>query len=212
VTLTINGDPDNATDPPSRRDLVEMLLDEMTPWNPHERMSAFRFFLRGSLSLMHIHVLTILEVEGPLSMSRLADELDVSLASVTGIVARMEQRRLVERRHDEADRRIVSVHPTSLGNAVFVRLRRNRRDRLSKLLGQLTDDELTGFLTGLRAMRRARAALGPETGPADLERLEADDATEPTDLLDPEGPSDAADASDPVDITAHPHLPPEALP
>jgi DNA-binding MarR family transcriptional regulator len=160
--LNINGVADNTAGALTRQDLVESLLDEMTPWNPHERLSAFRSFLRGSLSLMHIHVLTILEVEGPLSMSRLADELDVSLASVTGIVARMEQRRLVERRHDEADRRVVSVHPTRLGGAVFARLRRNRRDKLSKLLGQLSDDELTAFLTGLRAMRRARAAIGAE--------------------------------------------------
>jgi DNA-binding MarR family transcriptional regulator len=162
VALNINGTTDDRPEPLNRQDLVESLLDEMTPWNPRERMSAFRSFLRGSLSLMHIHTLTVLEVEGPLSMSRLAEELGVSLASVTGIVARMEQRRLVERRHDETDRRIVSVHPTRLGGAVFARLRRHRRNALSKLLGQLSDDELTAFLTGLRAMRRARAALGAE--------------------------------------------------
>jgi DNA-binding MarR family transcriptional regulator len=142
----------------TRGDLVEDLLDEMTPWNPQERMSAFRTFLSGSLSLIHLHVLTILELQGPLSMSRLADELDVSVASATGIVTRMEQRRLVERRHDEADRRIVSVHPTRLGAEVFARLRRHRRDKLKKVLDQLSDDELAAFLTGLRAMRRARAS------------------------------------------------------
>jgi len=147
----------------TRGDLVEDLLDEMTPWNPQERMSAFRTFLSGSLSLIHLHVLTILELQGPLSMSRLADELDVSVASATGIVTRMEQRRLVERRHDEADRRIVSVHPTRLGAEVFARLRRHRRDKLKKVLDQLSDDELAAFLTGLRAMRRARASTA--TGP-----------------------------------------------
>jgi DNA-binding MarR family transcriptional regulator len=125
-------------------------------------MSAFRSWLSGSLSLIHLHVLTILELEGPLSMSRLAEQLDVSVASATGIVDRMEQRRLIERRHDEADRRVVSVHPTRLGGEVFARLRRHRRDRLAKVLAQLTEDELTAFLTGLRAMRRARQAIAGE--------------------------------------------------
>ena len=152
----------------------------MTPWDPRERMSAFRSFLRGSLSLMHIHALTVLEVEGSLSMSHLADELGVSLASATGIVARMEQRRLVERRHDETDRRIVSVHQTRLGAAVFARLRRHRRDKLSKLLGLLSDDELTAFLTGLRAMRRARAAMGP-----DMDRTNPTESGDPDATLDP---------------------------
>jgi DNA-binding MarR family transcriptional regulator len=159
VTLNINGDTSNRTEPRTRQELVEDLLDEMTPWNPQERMSAFRSFLSGSLSLIHVHVLTILEVQGALSMSRLAEELDVSVASATGIVGRMEQRRLVERRHDETDRRIVSVHPTRLGAEVFLRLRRHRRDKLKKLLGHLSDEELAGFLTGLRAIRRARSAL-----------------------------------------------------
>ena len=139
-------------------------MDEMTPWDPHERMSAFRSWLSGSLSLIHLHVLTILELEGPLPMSHLAEQLDVSVASATGIVDRMEQRRLIERRHDEADRRVVSVHPTRLGGEVFARLRRHRRDKLAKVLAQLSDDELTAFLTGLRAMRRARKVIATEPG------------------------------------------------
>lgn len=162
MPLTINDNADTHSEPRTRLELVEDLLDEMTPWNAQERMSAFRSFLSGSLSLVHLHVLTILEVEGPLSMSRLAEALDVSVASATGIVGRMEQRGLVERRHDETDRRVVSVHPTRRGSEVFARLGRHRRDKLSKLLAPLSDDELTAFLTGLRAMRRARAAIGAE--------------------------------------------------
>jgi DNA-binding MarR family transcriptional regulator len=92
-------------------------------------------------------------------MSHLAEALDVSVASATGIINRMEQRRLVERRHGDTDRRVVSVHPTRLGGEVFARLRRHRRDKLKKVLGELSDVELAAFLTGLRAMRRARAAV-----------------------------------------------------
>ena len=58
----------------------------------------FRRWLAGSLSIVHLHVLTILEADGPLSMGKLAEALDVSVASATGIVDRMEQRGLVERR------------------------------------------------------------------------------------------------------------------
>jgi DNA-binding MarR family transcriptional regulator len=163
VTLNINGEANDQPGGRSRPDLVEDLLDEMTPWNPQERMSAFRSFLSGSLSLIHVHVLTILEVQGPLSMSHLADALDVSVASATGIVSRMEQRKLVERRHADTDRRVVSVHPTRRGGEVFARLRRHRRDRLKKVLGELSDTELSAFLTGLRAMRRARATVASGT-------------------------------------------------
>ena len=92
----------------------------------------FRKWLEGSLSLVQLHVLTVLETAGPLPMGKLADALDVSVASATGIVDRMEQRGLVERRHDEADRRIVLVHSTESGRAVFNDLAEMRRAGLDQ--------------------------------------------------------------------------------
>ena len=94
--------------------MLRAIVDELTNWNPRERMGMFRKWLEGSLSIVQLHVLTVLETAGPLPMGKLADALDVSVASATGIVDRMEQRGLVERRHDEADRRIVLVHPTEI--------------------------------------------------------------------------------------------------
>ena len=131
----------------------------MLPWDPRERIGAFKAWLRGSLSLVHLHVLTILETEGPLPMSRLADALDVSVASATGIVDRMEQRGLVERRHSASDRRVVQVHETDAGRDVFRAIDAQRRDHITAILDRLTDDELASLLIGLRATRAARAAV-----------------------------------------------------
>jgi DNA-binding MarR family transcriptional regulator len=141
---------------PSRRQTLDDLLDEFTSWGPRERAGAFRQWLRGSLSLVHLNVLTVLEAGGPLSMSKLAEALDVSVASATGIVDRMEQRGLVERRREPDDRRVVLVHPTKTGAAVFDDLAQERRKHLAGLLDRMTDAELQGMLVGLRAMRRVR--------------------------------------------------------
>jgi DNA-binding MarR family transcriptional regulator len=141
----------------SRERVRADLLDELSAWSPRERVGAFRHWLRGSLSLIHLHVLTVLESEGPLSMSKLADALDVSVASVTGIVDRMEERGLVERRRETGDRRIVLVHATDAGDAVFRDLAVERRRTIAPLLDRMTEAELENFLVGLRALRRARA-------------------------------------------------------
>ena len=138
--------------------MLRAIVDELTNWNPRERMGMFRKWLEGSLSIVQLHVLTVLETAGPLPMGKLADALDVSVASATGIVDRMEQRGLVERRHDEADRRIVLVHPTDAGRAVFNDLAEMRRAGLVNILDRLTNDELKALLVGLRAMSKARAA------------------------------------------------------
>jgi DNA-binding MarR family transcriptional regulator len=143
------------------------VIDELTAWNPRERMGMFRKWLAGSLSIVHLHVLTILEAGGPLPMGRLADALDVSVASATGIVDRMEQRGLVERRDDDRDRRIVVVHPAPAGLDVFRDLGKHRRAALQLILERLTDHELQSFLVGLRAMRVAREAVHAEAAAAD---------------------------------------------
>jgi len=138
--------------------VLEDLLEELTSWGPRERAGAFRHWLRGALSLVHLHVLTVLEADGAMAMSRLADALDVSVASATGIVDRMEQRGLVERRREPEDRRVVLVHATDAGAAIFEDVAQERRRHLRALLDRMTDAELEGFLAGLRGMRRARMA------------------------------------------------------
>jgi DNA-binding MarR family transcriptional regulator len=76
---------------------------------------------------------------------------------VTGIVDRMEERGLVERRRETGDRRIVLVHATDAGDAVFRDLAVERRRTIAPLLDRMTEAELENFLVGLRALRRARA-------------------------------------------------------
>lgn len=149
----------NTAAPGDRQAIIDDLLDELTAWPSRDRAGTFRTWHRGAFSLIQLNVVAVLEADGPLSMSRLAEALDVSVASATGIVSRMERRGLVERRHDTADRRLVVVHLTERGAGLFRDLEAHRRERLAQLLHELTPDELTGLLRGLRALRAARARL-----------------------------------------------------
>ena len=88
-------------------------------------------------------------------MSRLAEALDVSVASATGIVSRMEERGLVERTRDDADRRIVLVGLTEGGTAALEEIESRGRDFFGRVLEQLTKDELVQLRNGFRAMHRA---------------------------------------------------------
>jgi DNA-binding MarR family transcriptional regulator len=153
----------------ARRALADDLIDELTGWSPPERLLTLRGWHRGAYSLIQLIVLTVLEAEDPLSMRRIAEALDVSDASATGIVDRIERRGLVERRHAADDRRVVLVHLTERGAAVFREIKQRRRARLSLLVAELGDDDLVALLTGLRAMREAVRRLhevdGVETAP-----------------------------------------------
>jgi DNA-binding MarR family transcriptional regulator len=185
VTLNTHADQSN-----ERRRLADDVLDELTAWNPRDRMRAFKSWLAGSLSLVHLHLLTILEAHGPQSMSKLADALGVSVASATGIVDRMEQKRLVERRADPDDRRVVMVQMLERGAVTFQKVAEHRRRSLTGLLDRLTDEELSAFLIGLRALRAAREAVNAEADAAGTGDGDAADEG------DGDGEADATDARD----------------
>ena len=159
MSLNISAEQTSATPRSGRRKLAQECVAELSSWNPREFITAFRRWHLGSFSLIHLNVLTLLDAEGPMSMSRLAEALDVSVASTTGIVDRMEKRGLVERRHDLADRRVVLVHPAERGLQVFVEIDKRRRLGLELLLKRLSDDELAGLLAGHRALRVARTEM-----------------------------------------------------
>lgn len=158
---------------PERERVAAEVLEELTSWNPRERMNEFRSWVACSLSLIHLHVLSLLEADGPLSMTHLAEALDVSVASVTGIVDRLEQRGFVERQRGQGDRRVILVQRTPAGEAVFNDLAAHRRERLTRLLAEFSDEELTATLVFMRAMRRARAVLVAEPETADAEPVAA---------------------------------------
>jgi DNA-binding MarR family transcriptional regulator len=144
---------------PPADELRAALLDELTGYAPGKQMHLLRHWPGGRMSLVHLNVLFALSSEGPLPMNGLAELLDVSQASATGIVDRMEQRGLVTRERDAEDRRVVRVVLTPEGDGLIEQLAANRRDKLGQLLDSLAEDDAAALLKGLRALRCAREAL-----------------------------------------------------
>jgi DNA-binding MarR family transcriptional regulator len=92
-------------------------------------------------------------------MSHVAEMLDVSVASATGIVDRMEKKGVIERRRNDSDRRVVEVHVTAKGTQIMESMQSERQVRLGRLLQEINDEDLAALLIGLRAFREARERL-----------------------------------------------------
>jgi DNA-binding MarR family transcriptional regulator len=149
---------------------VQQVVDELSSWNPREFVAAFQRWHQGEVSLVHLNVLMLLSASGPMSMSRLAEALDISVASVTGVVDRMEARGLVERKRDTEDRRVIMVTAAEGGNQIFAEIDQRRRQSLGVLLNNLSRDELVGLLKGHRALRAARQKMVRSTDAAVAEK------------------------------------------
>src|SRR4030088_2504309 len=89
------------------------------------------------------------------TMGQLAEALNVSLGSVTGLVDGLVQRGLVRREEDPADRRQKLAHLTP---AAETRLRRMERERsliAGRILRRLQLDDLRALRKGLVALTAA---------------------------------------------------------
>ena len=79
--------------------------------------------------------------EGPLTMSRLAACLGLSQPQLSKIVAPLEEQRLVCRRHDEMNRRLVHISVTSEGRSLMETVTREAAGDFLPLLGSLSPEE-----------------------------------------------------------------------
>lgn len=121
--------------------------------------------VKAGVSMAHVHVMWLLEHHGDLQMTRLAEMLDVSMSSATGIVDRMEERGLIERARVADDRRVVEVRLTPSGVQALETIEAIKQDRLRDILGRLDTAELAGVAGALAAIRRAVALeMGPDSG------------------------------------------------
>jgi DNA-binding MarR family transcriptional regulator len=134
----------------------------------HDMIAGFRCagtgrMVKAGVSMTHMHVMWLLQHHGDLSMSRLAELLDVSFSNATGIVDRMAERGLVERVRVPDDRRVVLVRIGPKGMDALEETEALKQDRLQAILGHLTTAQLDRVAEALEDIKSAVVAeFGPD--------------------------------------------------
>ncbi len=111
-------------------------------------ISARGISVDAHISPGHAQVLIALG-RGPHSIRHLAEVVGVSSPAVTQLVNHLEEHKMVERRHDPADRRVVLVDYAPGMQDIARRMMEGRRRRLREAVNQLTDEEARALLRGL---------------------------------------------------------------
>src|SRR5262245_45190895 len=134
----------------------------------HDMIAGFRCagtgrLVKAGVSMTHMHVMWLLQHHGDLSMSRLAELLDVSFSNATGIIDRMEERGLVERVRVPDDRRVVQVRIAPRGIEALEQTEAIKQDRLHAILAHLDPAQLDRVAVALDDIRSAVVAeFGPD--------------------------------------------------
>jgi DNA-binding MarR family transcriptional regulator len=157
-TVLVPAKPGAATAPdtaaPPTGELIDAVVGQL-----HEVIGSLRCagtgrMVKSGISMTHVHILWLLEHHGDLTMSRLAELLDVSLSNATGLVDRMAERGLVDRVRVPDDRRVVLVRVSPEGERIRDEIEAIKQDQMRSILGKLDGQQLTrllGAVTDLRA-------------------------------------------------------------
>jgi DNA-binding MarR family transcriptional regulator len=108
----------------------------------------------GDLSPSLISALVTIELHGPITLGQLATDELVKPPSVTRMVAALEERGLVQRETDAADRRIARVSLTVEGRRMLHRTRTRKTAYLAQRLRQLDEAQLVVLVDALPVLER----------------------------------------------------------
>lgn len=107
------------------------------------------------LTLSQMGVLTHLDTapDGLMTIGDLGRKLHVTQPTMSGLVSRLEKKRLVKVLGDPEDRRVRNILITQQGRGVCRRGEGHMREHEERLLGSLTSEERTEFLRLLGKVR-----------------------------------------------------------
>lgn len=140
-------------EPASTPDLFAPIIADFRATMTQLKCAMSERVLRAGVSMAQLHVLFTLQRNGEMTMSRLAEMLDVSLSSATGLIDRIEERGFLERDRVPEDRRIVIVRITPAGRRLLDEVDAINDDLLRAVLARVDRGQLSAVGSAFAALR-----------------------------------------------------------
>lgn len=114
----------------------------------------FRSINVSALHLTNLEIMTMITVysHSGISMSSLAAAIGVSSAQLSRTVSKLEQADLVERRHNDQNRRIVNVYHTPKCSAIVEQQTKRIQDDINSSLSNLSAGERNQLTTSFKTV------------------------------------------------------------
>jgi len=145
------------TNPSGKGDWDTILQRIMTSYNDISKAINPKGLLKINLTSAQIKLLTCFSNKSELTMTELSNNLAVSMPTMTAMVDRLVNSKMVERERDNRDRRVVKVKLTDAGEKVLRKLIRIRRKEMEKILTNLSGEEMESYLTSIEVVARLLA-------------------------------------------------------
>ena len=127
--------------------IIREKLRRIDKWNP---------LTSSVLNLQEVRVVLGIGTGGAMTMSRMADRLQLSVSSMTAVIDKLEKKKFVARDRQAEDRRVVEVTLTKAGRKFFDLAQQAHMQFMTEFLGALSASEQD---TMLQLFRKVTANL-----------------------------------------------------
>ncbi|PIJ62577.1 MarR family winged helix-turn-helix transcriptional regulator [Mesotoga sp. H07.pep.5.3] len=111
-------------------------------------------FKKMGLTQSQILVMRVLNLRGDMKVSDISKELDLSNSTVSGIIDRLVEKKIVQRKRSDEDRRIVMIsladeyrQPVKKGLNAFAQ-------KMRKALSTMTEEDVDSIIRGLEKLEK----------------------------------------------------------
>lgn len=128
--------------------LADRLFRQLLPTVPKDLLTL-------DVTMPQLKIMLILFVHGPLRMSAIASELDVTMPTSTSLIDRLVEKGFVLRENQAEDRRVVLCRLTEAGQKAIGRIWESSRIRSRELLEEMDTAKLQMFVELLEDMMKS---------------------------------------------------------
>ena len=122
----------------------------------HEISRQFRdHYGKVNLTFPQAMVLSLLETEGTMPISALAEQMGSANSTISGVVDRLERMDLVRRKRSEMDRRVIYVEVTEHYEEIRNKTTTNVTSFFGSMMEDLSEEDQATILKGLQLLDEA---------------------------------------------------------
>jgi len=101
-----------------------------------------------------LSVISILAKNGKQKVSDISEKMGLSDSTVSGILDRLEQKGIIERKRNKDDRRVVKIYLSNGSQEICQEFHRKREEYFAHLLKELSEQEINDIIKGLEILNR----------------------------------------------------------
>lgn len=115
-----------------------------------------------SITPAQFRLLIVLDTQGPMKLTTLAEYLDVKPSPATRMTDRLVSAGLVDRRANPASRREIVLELTEAGSSLVARVTQRRRREMARIIGRMPERQRVALIEAFETLREAGGDPEPQ--------------------------------------------------